>query len=264
MIDYEAISYTWASNVGEIEWTECITLDRREFLVTPKCMMALRLVRSRGAEKAIWMDAVCMNQKDAEERGHQVRLMPRIFSRAQHVLIYVGEPAPEEERLLQILHGDPISTMPLQPLQVALETFLQRPYFSRAWVLQEVALAKMATLVCGKFSMPWSIVQISQLAKRGLLVNAKEKPRLLNMLSCRRFCSSARHRIVIRATSFTSLIWHVMVAQRIPETSSSPYSGLFPAPTPMVLWRTTPEQPRRYTCGWRDGSFRGSGCPPCS
>ncbi|EFQ27530.1 heterokaryon incompatibility protein [Colletotrichum graminicola M1.001] len=147
MIDYEAISYTWASNVGEIEWTECITLDRREFLVTPKCMMALRLVRSRGAEKAIWMDAVCMNQKDAEERGHQVRLMPRIFSRAQHVLIYVGEPAPEEERLLQILHGDPISTMPLQPLQVALETFLQRPYFSRAWVLQEVALAKMATLL---------------------------------------------------------------------------------------------------------------------
>ncbi|KAK1590231.1 heterokaryon incompatibility [Colletotrichum navitas] len=161
MIDYDAISYTWANNDSKIEWTECITLDGREFLVTPNCMMAMRRVRSRGAEKVIWIDAVCMNQKDAEERSHQVRLMPQIFFRAQHVLIYVGEPAPEEEGLLQMLQGDHISTIPLQPLQVILETFLQRPYFSRAWALQEVALARKATLICGRFSMSWSMVQIT-------------------------------------------------------------------------------------------------------
>ncbi|KAK2003956.1 heterokaryon incompatibility protein [Colletotrichum falcatum] len=158
MINYDAISYTWATEDGEMKWTECITLNGQEFLVTPNCMMALRHVRSRGAKKVIWIDAVCLNQKDVEERGHQVRLMPQIFSRAQHVLIYVGEPVPEEEKLLRMLQADPVPTMPLQPLQLVLETFLERRYFSRAWVLQEVALARKATLICGEFSMPWSML----------------------------------------------------------------------------------------------------------
>ncbi|GKT43370.1 heterokaryon incompatibility protein 6, OR allele [Colletotrichum spaethianum] len=182
MIDYDAISYTWASEDGEMEWTERLTLNSREFLVTPNCMMALRRVRSRGAEKVIWIDAICMNQKDVEERGHQVRLMPQIYSRAQHVLIYVGEPTPEEERLIRYLRNDPIPGTPRQRLQLSLETLLNKRYFSRAWILQEVALARNAMLICGNFSMPWSMVQIPRLAALGLLINVGEEPRLLSML----------------------------------------------------------------------------------
>ncbi|KAK1972609.1 hypothetical protein LY78DRAFT_564261, partial [Colletotrichum sublineola] len=88
---------------GKMECTGRINVDRREFLVTPNCMMALQRTRSRGAEKVIWIDAVCMNQKDTEQRGHQVQVMPQIYSRAQHVLIYVGELALEDESLLRML-----------------------------------------------------------------------------------------------------------------------------------------------------------------
>ncbi|KDN63372.1 putative heterokaryon incompatibility protein [Colletotrichum sublineola] len=116
----DAISYTWASDDGKMECTGRINVDRREFLVTPNCMMALQRTRSRGAEKVIWIDAVCMNQKDTEQRGHQVQVMPQIYSRAQHVLIYVGELALEDESLLRMLQIDPVPIMPLQTLQLAL------------------------------------------------------------------------------------------------------------------------------------------------
>ncbi|KAJ0310953.1 hypothetical protein COL5a_008852 [Colletotrichum fioriniae] len=190
MVDYDAISYTWASEDGAMAWTQPITLDGRVFLVTANCETALRRVRSRGAQRVVWIDAVCMNQQDVEERGHQVRLMPQIYSRAQRVLVYVGEPVPEEEALFRFLDDDPDTTT-LCPdpnlsrrlsLQQALETLLTRRYFSRAWILQEVALARRATLICGRYEMPWSRLQIPSLADRGLLINTKEKPRLLNVL----------------------------------------------------------------------------------
>ncbi|KXH27257.1 heterokaryon incompatibility protein [Colletotrichum nymphaeae SA-01] len=185
MIDYDAISYTWASEDGAMAWTQPITLDGRAFLVTANCETALRRVRSRGAQRVVWIDAVCMNQQDVEERGHQVRLMPQIYSRAQRVLVYVGEPVPEEEALFRFL-DDRGTTAPDLPrrlsLQQALEMLLTRRYFSRAWILQEVALARRATLICGRYEMPWSRLQIPSLADRGLLINTQEKPRLLNVL----------------------------------------------------------------------------------
>ncbi|KAF4775393.1 heterokaryon incompatibility protein [Colletotrichum scovillei] len=185
MIDYDAISYTWASEDGAMAWTQPITLDGRAFLVTANCETALRRVRSRGAQRVVWIDAVCMNQQDVEERGHQVRLMPQIYSRAQRVLVYVGEPVPEEEALFRFLDDRDTTTPDLSrrlSLQQALETLLTRRYFSRAWILQEVALARRATLICGRYEMPWSRLQIPSLADRGLLINTQEKPRLLNVL----------------------------------------------------------------------------------
>ncbi|KAK1638729.1 heterokaryon incompatibility protein-domain-containing protein [Colletotrichum phormii] len=189
MTDYDAISYTWASEDGAMAWTQRITLDGRAFPVTANCETALRRVRSRGAQRVVWIDAVCMNQQDVEERGHQVRLMPQIYSRAQRVLVYVGEPVPEEEALFRFLDDPDLvhdwegsRALPRLALQQALETLLTRRYFSRAWNLQEVVLARRATLICGRYELPWSQLQIPSLADRGLLINTKEKPRLLNVL----------------------------------------------------------------------------------
>ncbi|KAK2064444.1 hypothetical protein LY76DRAFT_601044 [Colletotrichum caudatum] len=182
MVDYDAISYTWASEDGEMELTERITLDWRGFLVTPNCADGTAACQKPGGREGHLNRCRLSEPEDVGERGHQVRLMPQIFSRARHVLVYVGEPVPEEERLLQMLQADSVPAMLLHPLRLALQPLLKRRYFSRAWVLQEVALARKATLICGKFSMPWSIVQIPGLAKLGLVIDAKEKHRRPNML----------------------------------------------------------------------------------
>ncbi|KAK2765752.1 heterokaryon incompatibility protein [Colletotrichum kahawae] len=81
-----------------------------------------------------------MNQGDVDERGHQVRLMPQIYSRARQVLIYVGEPSLEDDKLFQWMSDDYEPDAPRLPLQTAAGNRFRRRYFSRVWIIQEVAL----------------------------------------------------------------------------------------------------------------------------
>ncbi|KAK1854881.1 heterokaryon incompatibility protein [Colletotrichum chrysophilum] len=148
MTEYDAISYTWGGEDNVMERRGRILLDGRDFPVTPNCEAALKRIRSRGAKRIIWIDAVCMNQEDIRERGHQVRLMPLIYSRAQNVLIYVGEPSPNEEMLLLSLTYDYDPLEETRPLQEGMSSLFQRRYFARVWILQEVALARKAMLIC--------------------------------------------------------------------------------------------------------------------
>ncbi|KAF7186847.1 Heterokaryon incompatibility protein 6, OR allele [Pseudocercospora fuligena] len=39
----------------------------------------------------VWMDAVCINQRDVSERSQQVAIMKDVYSRADRVLIWLGE-----------------------------------------------------------------------------------------------------------------------------------------------------------------------------
>lgn len=101
--EYDAISYTWGGEDNNMFRTARILVNSREFAVTPNCETALRRVRLRWSRRTVWMDAICINQDDMNERGHQVHLMPQIYSRARRVLIYIGEALPEDEKLLYLL-----------------------------------------------------------------------------------------------------------------------------------------------------------------
>ena len=51
-----------------------------------------------------WMDAVCINQANLEERGDQVSKTNLIFGQASKAIIWPGEPPHESGHALQILH----------------------------------------------------------------------------------------------------------------------------------------------------------------
>jgi len=80
--DYEAISYTWADESGDKSKCELIFLDSTPFPVTRNCEIALKRVRRIISKRCIWIDAVCINRTNDDERGHQVRLMPWIYSKS--------------------------------------------------------------------------------------------------------------------------------------------------------------------------------------
>ncbi|KAK0303126.1 hypothetical protein LTR01_008272 [Friedmanniomyces endolithicus] len=190
--DYEAVSYTWGDPFGPRKYIRIVGTSTRSGRLSTSFVMrvsegsfdALRRLRSPrgGVARTLWMDAVCVNQADIAERNAQVQKMKSIFSDAQSVLVYVGEAANDSAVLLESVRdstlagttrtpaivtrskdglteiGDSMLHGPFvdNPMRRSLEAFLLRRWFSRIWVVQEVLLAKQATLICGEDEAPWS------------------------------------------------------------------------------------------------------------
>ena len=89
---YEALSYVWGSSSD----TRSIICNGREIAVTRNLRNALRRLRRRDSTRLIWVDAICINQRNDEERGHQVRHMGSIYQCATRVLIWLGKDESEK------------------------------------------------------------------------------------------------------------------------------------------------------------------------
>jgi len=96
-IEYEALSYSWATEDGDDSLSqriECAYVgdeETAEFLVTSNCASALRRLRLSSQERFLWVDAISIDHKSVQERSHQVGLMAEIYSGASQVLVYLGE-----------------------------------------------------------------------------------------------------------------------------------------------------------------------------
>jgi hypothetical protein len=93
-LSYEAISYVWGTSPDRKE----IICDGKPFDVTTGLFDALQTFRQINQPRALWADAICINQKDTEERNHQVQLMRIIYSKAAKVLIWLGHEHPDTVR----------------------------------------------------------------------------------------------------------------------------------------------------------------------
>ncbi|KAM0169103.1 hypothetical protein ACHAPF_010289 [Botrytis cinerea] len=145
---YQALSYVW----GNSETFQSVIIDEKPLLVTANLHAALLQLRDRTFERIIWVDAICINQKDEEEKSHQIGLMAKIFGLADRVIVYLGEAADDSDQALKIIRGvedelmDPSSSKENEKRILEL---LKRPWFQRIWVLQEVGLARCILIMCG-------------------------------------------------------------------------------------------------------------------
>jgi hypothetical protein len=60
-------------------------------MVPASSKAAIARMRLPDADRVLWIDALCINQEDPEERGHQVTIMGEIYSNGQQNLVYLGE-----------------------------------------------------------------------------------------------------------------------------------------------------------------------------
>src|SRR6266536_1056308 len=74
---YEALSYVW----GDTNHTRPIRVDQNLLHVTSNLENALRHLRNEVTPRKLWIDAICINQADHEERGIQVNMMREIYER---------------------------------------------------------------------------------------------------------------------------------------------------------------------------------------
>jgi hypothetical protein len=84
---YEALSYAWGSPENPLK----IDVNGKAFTVTRNLNAALRRLRSPDKNRLVWVDAICINQKDTDERSHQVQRMAQIYSNAEQVIVWLGD-----------------------------------------------------------------------------------------------------------------------------------------------------------------------------
>jgi ankyrin repeat protein len=182
VIEYEALSYTW----GGVAKQHTIEVDGKEMAVTENLYLALRHLRYTYEDRILWIDAICINQGNHKERGHQVRQMGSIYKRAERVIIWLGAATPETDAVFQFMRRleqesnkypcnswkasdgrwrelwwDMLES--LNQLSVegdGLMSLLHRPWFKRVWIIQEVANARSARVVCGAESVSARIFAI--------------------------------------------------------------------------------------------------------
>ena len=175
---YRAISYHW----GKLPQTSKVWVEEdgvRYILVRRPALSILRLLHQRRYEGFFWIDTLCINQKNADEKAQQIRLMKDIFGGAQEVLAWPGEASADSARALAFVEElrhvieesqntkKPIPWMALgrtghwdhrevslSPWS-ALRVFLRRPWFTRLWIVEEIVLAKKVTLLCGDAAVDW-------------------------------------------------------------------------------------------------------------
>jgi len=92
---YEALRYEWGPRTSRVP----ITCNDRSVSITADAAAALRLFRSAG-DKMLWMDQLCINQKNIDERREQVQLMYKIFGGASRVLMWLG---PDSRNLAPVM-----------------------------------------------------------------------------------------------------------------------------------------------------------------
>ncbi|KAH6637352.1 heterokaryon incompatibility protein-domain-containing protein [Chaetomium tenue] len=133
-------------------------------------------------ESDIWIDAVCINQEDMYERGKQVRIMDKIYTKAAHTIIWLGradEYTPAAAKTIEKVAAYPreafvqseATPFRRQDPEVyaksnlaytgwmdwcSLAALLKRQWFTRLWIIQEAILSRDLVILCGKHKISWT------------------------------------------------------------------------------------------------------------
>lgn len=198
MPPYHAISYTW----GDPKSNTQILMNNKTLEVRTNCEFALKqaywyrksrsyfyrkrqshLYRETKSEwytksRYFWLDALCIDQSNLNEKSKQVAMMGSIYKKASHVLACIGDHADDSLFFFESLYGlahylvrprnmlkyrekDAGGTAvrfrilhrhsSIHRFALALARLAVRPYFTRIWILQELQLAQHLTILCGQY-----------------------------------------------------------------------------------------------------------------
>jgi hypothetical protein len=188
---YWALSYAW----GNESATQLVYCNNKQLRITPNCAAALRQLASEPASRKhhLWVDAICIDQSSVQEKNHQVLLMSDIYSLAAHVIVWLG--AGDSASANNITTLNTLATLArISPSLVSslyrrmtesttaasraalppggarfftlfpahifedcdpFRAVLRASWHSRLWTLQEIVLARRATVRVGDKGMGW-------------------------------------------------------------------------------------------------------------
>lgn len=191
--DFYALSYTWGNPLPPPapekdvydETVKCILTFNDvdcDVDVTRNLFDALCLLAKKGIDKTFWVDAVCINQDDTDERQEQVAMMGRIYASSQEVIVWLGPtsaldkdavtlhnkflpalrrhfggfiPGPGELKALSLSKLLELGLLSDPQALKSYEWFRRRAWFQRAWTFQEAFLARRIKVLYGNDIIKW-------------------------------------------------------------------------------------------------------------
>ena len=163
-VPFKALSYCW----GDDENPKTILLDGSTFHVRNNLWLALSALvkHHNGISQDIWIDSICINQDDLEEKTKQVSQMWRVYSGAKTVIAWLGPEAEDTAAIFQCLHqvndseasdrGKKPKTRPPRDgpaIQCACSHGeIETQYFRRTWIISEYLQAKSLVFLSGRYT----------------------------------------------------------------------------------------------------------------
>ena len=177
--EFQALSYRWSSATTD----DVMLCNGKELDISPSLNAALKTFRESRElqDQLLWCDAVSIHQANLTEVSEQIPLMRRIYTEATGVFVHLGPAERQISRGLDLMHRlasvrqhllhpekygaisieDVTRLMPLMddPCWTEYFTLYLSPWFSRTWILQEIALAKKANLGIGRYIVNWEVFE---------------------------------------------------------------------------------------------------------
>lgn len=155
--EYKALSYCWTQAAAICK----IFVNGVPFFIRPNLSNYLELRNKDRDTGWVFIDAICIDQRDVEERSSQVQLMGDVYGSATEVIVWLGK----EDRWQDLIaqrghrgvsmikqHCEGSSKIDFRELDNAAHralvwsafrmAFLLPEYWLRAWIVQEVRLAR--------------------------------------------------------------------------------------------------------------------------
>jgi hypothetical protein len=173
--EYHAVSYVWGDSPRQ---QGCLVeVDGVDIEVSPNLRKALYSLRLTDATRTLWVDAICINQKNEAEKSGQVAMMAEIYKKAELVVVFLGDddiPGSMEPLFSFFnrighrgLQEDSRLDLYLERLEiekpVILKSFIDLcslPWWNRLWIQQEFVSAQRAPIFqFGRLSVAANQVQ---------------------------------------------------------------------------------------------------------
>ncbi|PMD34954.1 HET-domain-containing protein [Hyaloscypha variabilis F] len=202
-VQYECLSYVWGP-LGQGSAQHSIICDGFSFPVSLNLFSALFCLRYEDRPRVMWIDQICINQRNLAERTSQVLQMGNIYRSAQQVLLFAGSPGPQmiaaalfinlfggtygaaffsdRENFKNVWKKSTVSQLkehldvplPEEETWKCVRHLLNQPCFRRTWIVQEVALAqKIRILFSPGIEIDWDEDKASSFTTFFITVSAR-------------------------------------------------------------------------------------------
>ncbi|KAK4164624.1 HET domain-containing protein [Cladorrhinum sp. PSN259] len=218
---YEALSYTWGTDPP----SDYLWLGNTPLPIKPNLEAALRALRLPDLFRRLWVDAVCIDQSNVDERSRQVEYMRLVYQHSTRVIVWLGARTPGVEqafdaasRLSQVIEslneaggGNGFDGLDPEAVEAFTESMsgdlpptamhhlgelFDRPYWTRTWCIQEVVAA------------PWAVVRVDDL-----------EISFPDLMSTATWVNEWRGKVAIDKTL---ILWYTVYLQRHPRRPVKP------------------------------------------